>query len=104
MTGRDASTRRYSFATPVDLAALLEAQHIEFLDVEETRAIVIFGETIFNVEVADGSLDCVEGVEVRVFDPPAAVELTDHEAVNDLMDTFVTRVADWADTTVTHHD
>jgi hypothetical protein len=104
MTGWEASTRRYSFGTSVDLQALFNEHHIEFLDVDDTRAIVIFSEAILNVEVDDGPLDHADGVEVAVFEPPTDVEPTDQEAIRGLINEFIDRVATWAGTTVTHRN
>lgn len=104
MTGWEASTRRYSFGSAVDLPALLNEHHIEFLDVDDTRAVVIFTEAILNVEVDSGSLDHADVVEVAVFEPPADIDPTDQEALSGLIDEFVDRVATWAGTSVTHRD
>jgi hypothetical protein len=104
MTGWEASTRRYSFGTAVDLQALLKDHHIEFLDVDDTRAVVIFTEAILNVEVDSGSLDHANVVEVAVFEPPADIDPTDQESLRGLIDEFVDRVATWVGTSVTHRD
>jgi len=104
MTGWEASTRRYSFGTAVDLRVLLKEHYIEFLDVDDTRTIVIFTDAILDVEVDNGSLDYADGVEVAVFEPPADIDPTDKEALENLTDEFVEQVATWAGTTVTHRD
>lgn len=59
---------RYRFADSIDLFEAFERAGIEHLEVSNQRTIVIYQRTIFNVDIAEETLDDVRIVEVDVFD------------------------------------
>ena len=63
-------TQQCSFPSPIDVTAVLERLGIQFLDVNERRAIVIFDQAILNLEAQNGRLTALERVEITVYDLP----------------------------------
>ncbi|ELY38906.1 hypothetical protein [Natronorubrum tibetense] len=63
-------TQQYSFPSPIDVTAVLERLGIQFLDVNERRAIVIFDRAILNLEARNGRLTALERVAITVYDIP----------------------------------
>lgn len=104
MSDRSAVSHRYEFAAPVDIPAVLEASHIEFLDIDETRAIVISGDAILDVDTGEGSLTHATTIEVEMFEPPPDIEPAETDALSELLTQFVDRVATAGETTSTRLD
>jgi hypothetical protein len=78
--GSDLSLR-YTFATPVDLPSALETLQVQYLDIGETRALVIFNTAILNLECSEGELENLESAEITVYEFPyntTAEETEDH--------------------------
>jgi hypothetical protein len=91
---------RYTFTTSVDLFSALETLQIQYLDIGETRALVIFNTAILNLECSEGELENLESAEITVYEFPynIATEKTEKDAVS-LIESFVEKVASVADTT-----
>lgn len=104
MSDRSTVSHRYEFAAPVDIQAVLEASHIEFLDIDETRAIVLFGDAILDVDTGEGSLTHATIIDVEMFEPPAEIESTDTDAISEHLAQFADQLATRASTSVTHLD
>lgn len=76
----------------------------EFLDIDETRAIVLFGDAILDVDTGEGPLTHATTTEVEMFEPPPDIDPTDTDAISDLLTRFVDRVATAGETTATRLD
>lgn len=71
-------TQRYTFPTPIDLFATLESCNIQYLDINETRALIIFRTAILNIESSEDELTDLRSGEITVYELPrntAAKEL-----------------------------
>lgn len=70
--GRDEDlTTRYHLSAPVDLTAAFSTFDIEYLPVTETRVISIYGQTILNIELTDGTLEAARILDISVIDSPS---------------------------------
>lgn len=68
MNNEEWSAVGYRFTESADLLAAFEQAGIEHLEVSDERTIVIYGRTIFDLEVDDGSLADAQLVTIDVFD------------------------------------
>ncbi|ELZ15541.1 hypothetical protein C477_17725 [Haloterrigena salina JCM 13891] len=68
-TAADVS-QQSTFSTTIDVAAVLDRLGIQFLDVHDHRAIVIFDGAILNLECREGDLTALERAEITVYDLP----------------------------------
>ena len=92
----DVSQQR-RFATAIDVTAVMNRLEIQFLDVHDRRAIVIFAGAILNLECREGDLTALEDAEITVYDLPVNSErATDDEtaAATELIEEFVERLSD----------
>ncbi|SDK61781.1 hypothetical protein [Natronorubrum texcoconense] len=64
-------TQRCTFPSSIDVTAVLERLEIQFLDVNDRRAIVIFQGGILNLESQNGTLTDLDSAEITVYDLPA---------------------------------
>jgi hypothetical protein len=63
-------SREYSFGSPIDLPSTFEGLSIQYLDVDKTRALVIYQTAILNLEVIEGELSAARRIEVEVYEEP----------------------------------
>lgn len=63
-------SQQYSFASSIDVTTVLDRLEIQYLDVNERRAIVIFAGGILNLETQIGELTDLECAEITVYDLP----------------------------------
>jgi hypothetical protein len=71
--------REHTFGSPIDLPSTLEGLSIQYLDVNETRALVIYQTAILNLEVLEGKLSAASRVELEVYEDPREDYSTDTE-------------------------
>lgn len=88
MSESDRPSRHVTLPTSTNLTHVFDRMGYEFLDITETRAVVIFSGDILLFEVTTGRLDAAEGFNVE-FWAPAPGEDRDPEQV---VDTFVDEV------------
>jgi len=62
--------REHTFGYPIDLFSTLEGLNIQHLDVNETRALVIYQTAILNLEVLEGNLSAARRIELEVYEDP----------------------------------
>jgi hypothetical protein len=86
-------SREYTFATPIDLPAILEGLGTQYLDVNETRALVIFNTAILNLESIQGNLTSLKCVEIEVYELPynTASEEAENGACR-VLDSFISQL------------
>ncbi|MDG5821423.1 hypothetical protein [Natronococcus sp. A-GB7] len=72
-------SREYTFGSPIDLPSTLKALNIQYLDVNETRALVIYQTAILNLEVLEGELSAASSIELEVYEDPREDYSTDTE-------------------------
>lgn len=72
-------SREHTFGSPIDLPSTLEALNIQYLDVNETRALVIYQTAILNLEVIEGELSAASHIELEVYEDPREEYSTDTE-------------------------
>jgi hypothetical protein len=89
-------SREYTFGSPINLASTLEAVSIQYLDVNETRALVIYQTAIINLEVLEGDLSTASRVELEVYDDPredysAYTEESSGSVVDSLLEQLASR-------------
>ena len=83
--------REHTFGSPIDLPSTLEALSIQYLDVNEIRALVIYQTAILNLEVLEGELSAASRVELEVYEGPredysADTEKSSGSIVDSLLD------------------
>ncbi|ELY63406.1 hypothetical protein [Natronococcus jeotgali] len=61
------SSRKQTFPSSVDLLSTLEACNIQYLDIDETRALVIYQTAILNLE---GELAAASNIELEIYADP----------------------------------
>lgn len=61
----------YSFSSPIDMVSMLEQLEIQYIDVNHSRALVIFGGAILNLECLEGDLTNLERIEITLYDLPS---------------------------------
>ena len=88
--------RKHTFGSPIDLPSTLEALNIQYLDVNETRALVIYQTAILNLEVLEGELSAASRVELEVYEEPredlsAETNKKSKSVVDSLLDQFTSR-------------
>ncbi|ELY50971.1 hypothetical protein [Natronolimnohabitans innermongolicus] len=84
-------TQRCTFSPAIDVTAVLDRLEVQFLDVHERRAIVIFAGAILNLECLEGELTALETGAVTVYDLPVDGPrdgVTEDEAANELIEEF----------------
>ena len=83
--------REHTFGSPIDLPSTLEGLSIQYLDVNESRALVIYQTAILNLEVLEGDLSTASRVELEVYEDPredysADTEKSSGSVVDSLVD------------------
>ena len=82
-------SREHTFGSPIDLPSTLEALNIQYLDVNETRSLVIYQTAILNLEVLEGDLSAASRIELEVYEDPREEFSTETEreegSVSDLL-------------------
>ena len=63
-------SKQCTFASAIDVTTILERLEIQFLDVDDRRAIVIFAGGILNLECRTGTLTELTSAEITVYDLP----------------------------------
>ncbi|WP_083909355.1 hypothetical protein [Natronococcus amylolyticus] len=81
----------YTFGSPIDLPSTFEGLSIQYLDVNETRALVIYQTAILNLEVIEGELSAANRIELEVYEDPredysADTEKSSSSVVDSLLD------------------
>jgi len=72
MTDDSAEVSRHCvFDSVVDVLAALETTAIEYLEVDDQRAIVIYQSAIFMLTATEGEITGAETLDVEVWEPPA---------------------------------
>ncbi|ELY62589.1 hypothetical protein [Natronococcus jeotgali] len=84
-------SREYPFGSPIDLPSTFEGLSIQYLDVNETRALVIYQTAILNLEVLEGGLSAASRIELEVYEEPredysADTEKSSDSVVDSLLD------------------
>lgn len=84
-------SREHTFVSPIDLLSALEALNIQYLDISESRALVIYQTAILNLEVLEGELSAANSVELEVYEQPrepfsAKAEKKSSSVVDSLLD------------------
>jgi hypothetical protein len=72
-------SREYTFGSPIDLPSTFEGLSIQYLDVNETRALVIYQTAILNLEVLKGDLSTASRVDLEVYEDPREDYFADTE-------------------------
>ncbi|MDQ2052956.1 hypothetical protein RBH26_21165 [Natronolimnohabitans sp. A-GB9] len=84
-------SQRCTFPSSIDVTSVLDRLEIQFLDVNERRAIVIFAGAILNLESQKGNLTELECAEITVYDLPTNSEQdagTETEVALELIEDF----------------
>jgi hypothetical protein len=63
-------SREHTLESPLNLLSTLEGLSIQHLDVNETRALVIYQTAILNLEVLEGTLSAARRIELEVYEEP----------------------------------
>jgi hypothetical protein len=94
-------SRQYTFNPPIDLLSTVEDLAIQYLDVNETRAFIIFNTGILNLECTDGNLTDLSAAEITVYEIPydSATDRETNTAVN-FIKKFVSQISSAARTSV----
>lgn len=77
----DQPSLTHRFSTAVDLLTTFERLGTEAPTVDETRAFVVYRETVLDLDVTEGQLTDAAVIAVEVWDPedlPAETEPADH--------------------------
>lgn len=72
--------------TAVDIPTTLETAGIEYLDVDDTRTIVIYQSAILMIVATEGQASATQAFDVELWEPP--VEGADRDPV-DFLTTFI---------------
>lgn len=83
--------KRYQFTSNIDLCAAFSALEIEYLTVTESRAITIYIQSIFNIEVVEGDLENARILDVEALDHSLRVG---SDNPNDLIEMMVAQISD----------
>jgi len=89
-------SREVTFSSPIDVTAVLDRLKIQFLDVHERRAIVIFAGSILNIECDDETLTELTRAEITVYDLPLNRDTnagSETEAAIELIEDFTTQIS-----------
>lgn len=84
-------SQQCTFPSSIDVTSVLDSLEIQFLDVNERRAIVIFAGAILNLESKKGNLTELECAEITVYDLPMNSKRdadTETEAAIELIEDF----------------
>jgi hypothetical protein len=94
-------SRQYIFNPPVDLLSTVEDLAIQYLDVNETRAFIIFNTGILNLNCTDGDLADLSAAEITVYEIPydSATGRETDTAV-DFIEKFVSQISSAARTSI----
>lgn len=98
-------SQQYTFSPPIDLLSALESLNIQYLDVTETRTLVIFKTAILNLESNEGTLTTLSGAEITVYELPGHTNTDDPE--NDaisVIEKFIDQIASAEMTTPSRHE
>ncbi|MDG5821783.1 hypothetical protein [Natronococcus sp. A-GB7] len=76
-------SREHTFGSPLDLFSTLEGLNIQYLDVNETRALVIYQTAILNLKVLKGDLSAARRIELEVYEEPREDFSTEPEQKED---------------------
>ncbi|ELZ01348.1 hypothetical protein [Natrialba aegyptia] len=102
--GLDVS-QQYTFSPPIDLLSALESLHIQYLDVTETRALVIFKAAILNLESNEGTLTTLSGAEITVYELPRHTTTDDPEnEASSVIEKFIDQITSAEMTTASRHE
>ena len=104
MSDRPRQSQQYTFADAVDVPTTLETCHIEFLDVDPSRAIVIYSDAILDVDSGETPLSAATTLQVTMFEPPDDVDPADRETLAALIEDFSDRLTSVSGTTATRQD
>lgn len=80
-------SRQCTFSSPVDITAILDRLEVQFLEVHDRRAIVIFAGAILNLESLNGDLTALKQANITVYDLPLGGE-SGTEAAIELIEDF----------------
>ena len=86
MADDDEPVQHCRLDTGVDIPNALEAAGIEYLDVDDTRTIVIYQSAILMITSTEGDASAAQAFDVALWEPP--VEDADRDPV-DLLTTFI---------------
>ncbi|WP_306061112.1 hypothetical protein [Natronococcus wangiae] len=97
-------SERYTFSPPLDLPTTLETFQIQYLDVNETRALIIFNTAILNLESAKGTLTDLESAVITIYEPPRETNIDemDHKPLTFIKD-FINQITSIEQTTALRH-
>lgn len=104
MGGQPRQSQRFTFADAVDVPATLETCHIQFLDINPSRAIVIYSDAIFDLDSGETPLSAATTVEITMFEPPDDVDSADRETLAALIEDLSDRLASVSGTTATRQE
>jgi hypothetical protein len=86
-------SRECTFATPIDLPTVLEGLNIQYLDVDETRALVIFNTAILNLESIQGTLTSLSRVKIEVYELPYNTATKEQkEEARSVLESFLSQI------------
>jgi hypothetical protein len=63
-------SQEHTFGSPINLPSTFEGLSIQYLDVDETRALVIYQTAILNLEVIEDELSAASRIELGVYEEP----------------------------------
>ncbi len=97
-------SERYTFSPRLDLPTTLETLQIQYLDVNETRALIIFNTAILNLESAQGSLTDLESAVITIYEPPreTSTDEVDQKPRSFIKD-FINQITSIEQTTALRH-
>ncbi|MFC6764331.1 hypothetical protein [Natrinema soli] len=80
-------------------------QNIQYLDVTETRTLVIFKTAILNLESNEGTLTTLSGAEITVYELPRHTNTDDpeNEAIS-VIEKFIDQITSAEMTTASRHE
>ncbi|ELZ24438.1 hypothetical protein C477_00715 [Haloterrigena salina JCM 13891] len=90
-------SKQCTFASAIDVTTILERLEIQFLDVDDHRAIVIFAGAILNLECRTGTLTNLTSAEITVYDLPVDSHRNsdgDDDTARKLLEDFLEQLAD----------
>lgn len=99
------ASEQYTFSPPLDLPTTLETLQIQYLDINETRALIIFKTAILNLESVNGTLTDLESAVLTIYEPPreASTDEVDQEPLAFIED-FINQITSLEQTTASRHE
>jgi hypothetical protein len=94
----DESSTVYQLMTPIDLRSAVDLLGDDHLIVNPERMLIIFRDTVLNLEVVEGDLESAEQVTIEALDSPPQAEETENARVEQFLEQVKTTTeTDWTE-------